>query len=257
MDLGLGGKRALVTGASYGLGFACARMLAAEGTSVTISARNVDTLEKAAQAIENDFQTKVARIAADLTLEDDLDHLAQSGPYDILLLSTGHPPTYPFSTATDEQWQTGYDLIINPVVKLSRRFLPAMKEKGYGRLIFIGSIFGLEPESSSVIQSTFRTGLNALSKCIATEYAPYGITANVLCPGYFSTPLVTTLAGQYAAQEGRPVEAVLDDWQQYAPGHMFGNPDDLGAFVCFLASMRGAFINGTSLTMDGGAIRSY
>lgn len=250
-------KRALVTGASYGLGFACARMLAGEGAEVTISSRNHDQLQKSAQSISEDFETNIRCIAADLTSETDLDRLGHSGPYDIVVVSTGHPPTYPFSEATDAQWQTGYDLIINPAIKLSRFFLPPMKQSSYGRLIFIGSIFGLEPEKSSVIQSTFRTGLNALSKCIASEYAPYGITANVICPGYFGTPLVSKLADQYSKQVGKPLESILDDWKSYAPVNEFGIPDDLGALVCFLASPKAAFINGTSITIDGGASRHY
>lgn len=257
MDLKLSNKKALITGASYGLGFGCARMLASEGANITISARDENQLEKSAAEIKKDFKVNVQTLSADMTSEEDLERLGKSGLYDIIVMSTGHPPTYPFSEATDEQWAAGYDLIINPAVKLPRYFLPHMQQQNYGRFIFIGSIFGLEPEKSSVIQSTFRTGLNALSKCIATEYAAHGITANVLCPGYFSTPLVTNLAGQYAVQGQTSLEAVLDDWKSYAPTNDFGVPDDLGALVCFLASPRGAFINGTSITMDGGASRHY
>lgn len=262
MELNLKGRHALVTGASYGLGYACARMLAAEGVHVVMNARDAKKLQDAAKQIEQDFGVKTATVAADLTQTGSYDEIKTAceksfGNIDILVLSTGHPPTHPFSSATDTQWETGYALILQPAVQLARRFLPDMVKNGYGRLIFIGSIFGLEPEASSVIQSTFRTGLNALSKCIATENAAHGITANVICPGYFETPLVTSLAGQYAQQQQTSTPAVLDDWKNYAPVKKFGDPDDLGRLVAFLSSPCAAFMTGTSLTFDGGAVRQY
>jgi 3-oxoacyl-[acyl-carrier protein] reductase len=260
MDLCLKGRKALVTGASYGLGYACARMLAAEGVNVALNARDAEKLQLASTCIETDFGVQTAAVAADLTQTESYDKIEAACKkafehIDILVISTGHPPTYPFSAATDTQWQTGYDLILQPAIQLSRRFLPP--EKGYGRIIFIGSIFGLEPEASSVIQSTFRTGLNALSKCIATENAAHGVTANVICPGYFETPLVTNLAGQYAQQQKKDTADVLEDWKSYAPVREFGDPDDLGRLVAFLSSPRAAFMTGTSVTFDGGAVRQY
>lgn len=262
MDLRLKGKIALVTGASYGLGNACARTLAEEGAEVVLCARNKDTLLAAADSISTSTNGVVHSIAADLTDSDQLENLAAealrvTGGIDILVLSTGHPPTYPFTVATDEDWKQGLELILYPAITLTRRLLPGMRERKFGRLIYIGSIFGLEPEPSSIIQSTLRTGLNAFSKCIATEAAADGVTANVVCPGYFETPLVTTLAGQYAKQEGRPVRDILEDWKCFSPVQKFGKPEDLGAFVALLASPRGEFFNGTSFTIDGGAIKQY
>ena len=119
------------------------------------------------------------------------------------------------------------------------------------------TIFGLEAEKTSVVQSTLRTGLNALSKCIASEVAGDGVTANVICPGYFDTPLVRELAQQYATAEHVSVDDVLSVWANYSPVKRFGKPEDLGALVAFLASPRGEFITGTTLTIDGGAVRQY
>lgn len=261
MELHLQGKNALVTGASYGLGFACAKALAQEGVSVTISSRDEERLNTAASELSAISTAAVITRAADLTSESELPLLIESaqtnGPIDILVVSTGHPPTYPFSVATDEQWQRGIDLILRPAIVLSRLVLKSMIERKYGRIIFIGSIFGLEPEKSSVVQSTLRCGLNALAKCMATENAPHGITVNVICPGYFDTPLVRELAKQYADSNQTSVEAVLQEWANYAPVQRFGKPEDLGALVAFLASPRGEFITGTTITIDGGAVRQY
>lgn len=262
MDLSLQGKTALVTGASYGLGFACARALAQEGVAVALCARNEEKIKAAAKDISDACRTKAVGIAADLTKEDDMKNFVeeakkQLGKIDILVVSTGHPPTHPFSIATNEQWSEGYDLVLRPPITLTRLVLEDMRHRRYGRIIYIGSIFGIEPEQSSVVQSTLRTGLNALSKCVATEVAGDGVTVNVICPGYFDTPLVRELAKQYATSENASVDEILSAWAAYSPVRKFGKPEDLGALVSFLASPRGEFITGTTITMDGGAVRQY
>lgn len=262
MDLQLQGKRALVTGASYGLGYACAKALAEEGVSIAICSRDEEKVKGAASQISEQTRTKTVGISADLTKEDDLKRVFTDaekflGGIDILVVSTGHPPTYPFSQATDEQWKLGEELVLRPPIVLSRLVLPAMKQQKYGRIIFIGSIFGLEAESSSVVQSTLRTGLNAMAKCIATEVAEEGVTVNVICPGYFETPLVENLALQYANAQKTTRAKVLEDWKKYSPVKRFGKPEDLGALVAFLSSSKAEFITGTTVTIDGGAVRKY
>lgn len=261
MNLDLQGKNALVTGSSYGLGFACAKVLAQEGAAVTICGRDPVKLQSAATDLAAFTSAKLATHVVDLTNENELPLLFETAqakaPVDILVVSTGHPPTHPFSVATDEQWQQGIDLILRPAIVLSRLALKSMVERRYGRIIFIGSIFGLEPEQSSVVQSTLRCGLNALAKCMATENAQHGVTVNVICPGYFDTPLVRELAKQYANTSDKAVETVLQDWADYAPVRRFGDPDDLGSLVAFLASPKGQFITGTTITIDGGAVRQY
>lgn len=262
MELGLTGKTALVTGASCGLGYACAKELSREGAKVAICSRDRDRIDAAATEISSETGHVVTAIAADLTNEEDLSRLldearAALAHVDILVLSTGHPPTYPFTSATDEHWDLGINLILQPAIKLTRGLLADMRQRKYGRLIFIGSIFGLEPQQSSVVQSTLRTGLNSFSKCIGTEAAADGVTSNVVCPGYFETPLITNLAQKYADEAGVPLQQTLDEWRNFAPSRKFGKPEDLGAFVSLLASPRGEFFNGTSIVIDGGAIKQY
>lgn len=262
MDLDLKGKTAVVTGASYGLGYACAQSLAQEGVDVVICSRDKQKITAAADSIKASSKARVLGVKADLTSKDDLHNLVSEakaflGHVDILVVSTGHPPTLPFTQATDEHWQVGNDMVLLPPIVLSRLVLPGMQEQKYGRIIYIGSIFGLEAEKTSVVQSTLRTGLNALSKCIASEVAGDGVTANVICPGYFDTPLVRELAQQYATAEHVSVDDVLSVWANYSPVKRFGKPEDLGALVAFLASPRGEFITGTTITIDGGAVRQY
>lgn len=260
MDLQLRGRSALVTAASYGLGYHCARALALEGAEVAICSRDRERIERAASEIGRESGSRVTGFSSDLTDKNAIGKLAAQanealGKIDILVLSTGHPPTFPFSRAADSDWARGIELILNPAIEVARAVLPGMQKRKYGRLIFIGSIFGLEPEASSIIQSTLRTGLNAFAKCIATEYAADNITANVICPGYFETPLVNELASKYAAEAGVTTEAILNDWRNFAPARKFGKPEDLGALAAFLASPRAEFVNGTTIVADGGALK--
>jgi NAD(P)-dependent dehydrogenase (short-subunit alcohol dehydrogenase family) len=140
---------------------------------------------------------------------------------------------------------------------ITKALLPEMRERKWGRLIYIGSIFGLEAEASSVIQSTLRAGLNAFAKCIATEFAVDGITSNVICPGYFDTPLVRELAAKYADESKTSIDSILDSWRNFAPCNKFGKPEDLASLIAFLSSPKAEFINGTTIVADGGAIKQY
>lgn len=262
MDLELKGKTALVTGASHGLGHACARVLAQEGADLVICSRKKDKIKAAANEISRKSGSKVIGLDCDLTKDDQMQKLVEStqrelGHIDILVVSTGHPPTYAFSKATDEHWSEGNALVLRPPIVLSRLVLESMRKRKYGRIIFIGSIFGLEAEKTSVVQSTLRTGLNALAKCIASEVAADGVTVNVICPGYFYTPLVKELAGQYAEMMNSTTEEILGTWQSFSPSKKFGKPDDLGALVAFLSSPRAEFITGTTVTIDGGAVKRF
>lgn len=262
MELNLSGKKALITGASYGLGYACARTLSMEGADVVLCSRNSEHVLAAVNSIKLDSNNSIFGIVADLTQKIEINRLLfeakkHLGKIDILVVCTGHPPTYPFSKATDDHWSQGLDLVLQPAIRLTRGVVEDMKEFEYGRIIYIGSVFGLEPEVSSVIQSTFRTGLNAFSKCVATEYASQGITANVICPGYFNTPLCTELAKKYSQETGKPVEEILKSWGDIAPIQKFGDPEDLGSLVAFLSSPKAKFITGTSIAIDGGFLRQY
>jgi 3-oxoacyl-[acyl-carrier protein] reductase len=272
MELDLRGKRVLVTAGSYGLGYACAKNLVLEGASVAICSRSADNVAAALNSISTEIENQESRprdqqgrifgFSCDLSIADELDKVVVKaktyvGDIDILVVCTGHPPTHPFSVASDKDWADGMNLILQPVITLSRSVLPHMEQQKFGRLIYIGSVFGLEPEKSSVIQSTLRTGLNALSKCIATEYAEVGVTANVVCPGYFDTPLCRNLSQQYAESLGKTSEEILEQWRKVAPQREFGDPDDLGALVAFLSSSKAKFITGTSISIDGGFLKGY
>lgn len=260
MDLKLDGKTAVVTAASEGLGYGCAETLVREGAHVVICGRSVEKLEKARQKLAA-IGGKIHAYQCDLSESDSLTGFIkkleeEKHVPDILVISTSHPPTKPFSQATLADWEKGHSLLIGPQVTLCQHFIPGMAEKEYGRIILIGSIFGREHEESSVIQSTYRTGLHGFAKCLAREYARYNITVNVVCPGYFDTPLVHRLAQQYADEKKVPVTNILDDWKTASPANRYGTLKEFGALVAYLASPLGGFVNGSAITIDGATTRS-
>lgn len=260
MDCALTDKLAVVTASSEGLGFACAESLIKEGVHVIICSRSQEKLDKATQKLSG-LEGKVTAYQCDLLDQSSIEGFIRTvennhrAP-DIVLISTHHPPTMPFSRANLEDWQRGHDLTIRPVILFGKAWLSKMQEKKFGRLIVIGSIFGKEHEESSVIQSTYRAGLIGLIKCIAREYAIDGISANIINPGYFDTPLVRNLAPQYARQDDRDVQDVLDEWRTSSPAGRFGRPDEIGSLAVYLASANSGFVNGEVITIDGAKARS-
>ncbi|NND64988.1 MAG: SDR family oxidoreductase [Gammaproteobacteria bacterium] len=261
MDLKLTDKTALVTGASQGIGFAGAKALADEGCLVTIAARDENKLHNSAKTIEDSCGKRPTCERVDLsdsasTAKLTKKYAGSKQDIDILVICTGHPSMPHFLDSTAEDWQAGQDLLLRPVVELCQAFLPAMRANKFGRIVAIGSIYGLESEESSVIQSTYRKALLGLIKCIARDNAAYGIGANVICPGWFDTPLVHGLADETGTKEKRSVKDVLDEWQQVPPAKRFGTMDEMGALVAYLSSPVSSFINGTQITIDGAQLRS-
>jgi len=251
---------ALVTAGSRGLGFACAQALAAEGAKVAITARHKKQLVGAARDLASHHKTTVVGIEADLTQERSLDRMVRQtekrlGDIDILVMGTGHVPSGSFGKVSDLDWQTGLNLTIRPAIILSRLILPRMRKRKFGRIIFLSSVFALEPDSGYVISSTYRAGLSAFAKCLSNEVAADGVTVNVIAPGYYDTPLLDELAAKKAATTGSSPKQILADWGKLSPTKRLGSPDELGAVVALLASPRSAFLQGVTLAVDGGFMK--
>lgn len=257
MNLDLTGRIALVTGASRGLGLACAHALAGEGATVAICSRDARHLADAATSILTATGKKVHAFKVDLTDIADVDRMLdrlrdELGSPDILVLSTGHPPVSSLHESTLEDWNSGWSLLLRPAIHLSKQLVPTMTERNYGRVVFVASIFALEPSPESVIQSTLRSGLLGLVKCMSRDHPGCNVTANVVCPGYFATPLVDELAASQAARTRQSAEAILRDWANLAPARRLGSPSEFGALVAFLASPISGYINGSVVRIDGG-----
>lgn len=261
MDLVVANKVALVTAASRGLGYACAKALSAEGASVAICSRSHERITSAALRIRNETGRAVFGFKADLTSEADLLALVEEtektvGGIDILVFNTGNPPAGSFFEIDDHAWEVGVALCLRAPMLLCRRLIPNMRTRRFGRIILLSSVFAREPDKAYVISSTLRSGLLGLAKCLARECAADGICVNTLCLGYFDTPLLRSLAAAEADRLGTTIESVWELWAAHSARKQVGNVREVGSLVSFLASEMAPNLTGAVLPFDGGGTKA-
>jgi 3-oxoacyl-[acyl-carrier protein] reductase len=263
MDLGLKGKKALVTGASAGLGAAVALELALEGASVIINSRSEERLEKAADKIEKTAGIRPETIVADIATEKGLATVRdvvcldnKKGSVDILFANTGGPPPGQFLDLPENTWSQSNDLLLNSAIQLTRMVLEGMIERRWGRLIYLTSISVLQPVDDLLLSNTYRAAVTAFCKTVSNNYARHGVTANCVCPGYTGTERLKNLAQKWADDAGKTVEEVLKGFGESSAVKRVGRPEELAALVAFLAGERAGFITGSSMAVDGGANRA-
>jgi len=262
MDLGLTGKVALVLAASKGLGRACAAALAAEGAYVAIGARNRLTLEKTAQAIQQDTGSRIFAIPVDVTKQEDLEAMVavaakEFGHIDILVNNAGGPPAGTFETLRDEQWQAAFEQNLLSAVRLTRLVLPFMKQREGGRIINIVSTSVKEPIDGLLLSNAIRMSVVGLAKTLSLEFAPFNITVNNVCPGRFLTDrLREGRTFQEKIERGVSEAEILKGIAQDIPMGRIGKPEELATLVAFLASQQAGYITGTTIQIDGGLVRA-
>jgi 3-oxoacyl-[acyl-carrier protein] reductase len=259
MELGLGDKVALVTGASSGLGLAVARELAAEGASVAIVARRRELLERAAAEITAHSRTRVLPISGDVRVPADVDRVCAAaaealGPVDILVANAGGPPSTLFATTSDAQYIAALELNLLASIRLARACVPVMRARKWGRVIFISSMAAKHPLPGLLLSNTARAGLLGFAKTLAGECAPDNVLVNTVLPGHFETARAVELAQMRAEREGRPVEALMADRARAIPLGRVGDSREFAAVVTFLASERASFVTGTAIQVDGGQV---
>lgn len=249
MKLGLEDRVALVMGASRGIGRAIAMALAREGAKVAIASRSSEKLEEAATEIGS----RVAPFAADAT---DLDRLGalpsevedKLGPIEILVLNTGGPP---FGGALDhelDEWESAYrSLVLAPRV-LAGALVPGMRERGWGRIVNVGSSSTREPIPGLNLSNAHRMAAVGFLKTLSREVAADGITVNTVATGRFATERLAEASGSLAGAEAGA--------KQEVPAARLGQPEEYGDLVAFLCSERAAYITGTVIPIDGGLLRS-
>jgi 3-oxoacyl-[acyl-carrier protein] reductase len=243
MDLGLRGRTAIVCGASSGLGLASAEALAAEGANVTMFARRREELELHADRIG------ALAVRGDVTNATDLERLVDRtlqafGGVDIVVWNSGGPPAIAPSTLEDDQLESAYELLLLPAVRLVRLTLPHLRKSPAGRIVLITSITVKEPVPHLVLSNAMRPGLTGWAKTLSREIGADGITVNCIAPGRIDTDRMTQLYGP----DGPPEEEL-----RQIPLGRLGTPAEFGAVVCFVASERASYINGTTVLVDGGA----
>ena len=243
MDLGLKGRRALVTGASSGLGLACARALAAEGVSVAIAARSAERLAAAAADIDGE----VVQIVADMSSPEGVAGLLvyaheAFSEIDILVANAGGPPAGNFTDTDIALYEPALRLNLLSTVELCKALVPEMQARAWGRVLAITSISVRQPIDRLILSNTARAGLTGFLKTLAGEVAGDGVTVNSLQPGSHATDRLRTVYGDDLAA----VTAGI-------PAGRLGDPADFGRIAAFLCSDSARFITGAAIPIDGGA----
>jgi len=253
MDLGLKGKRALVTGASAGLGAAAAMALAAEGAVVAINSRSRERLQTTAERIAAKAGHAPAIVMGDVSKDDDVRRITEeAGPIDILISNAGGPPPGQFLELPREQWREAADLVLFSAINLVRSVMDHMLRQRWGRVIFLTSVGVLQPIDELILSNSFRSAVTGLCKTLSNNYARDGVTFNCICPGYTATERLQSLAKSRAEVSGRTPQEVLQGFAEMIPARRVGQPDELGALVAFLAGEKAAYITGASIPIDGG-----
>ena len=264
MDLHLDDKTALVTGGSKGIGYGCADALAAEGCDLSICARHQDELEAAASELTDQHGVRVEPVVADLTDEDDIDHLVDAtidafGTVDILVNNAGTVGTPgPIEEVSTQEWRDLFELNVFAVVTLTRKVLPYMQEQGWGRIINISSENGEQPYPDMIHYSASKGALNNFGKALSKHVADDGILVNTVSPAFIETPLVSEMMEAAAEEQGISTEAAVEGFLEENRPHIelgrAGTIEEVGRLVAFLASEHASFINGSNYRVDGGSV---
>ena len=257
MDLGLRGKVALVVASSKGLGRAVAEELAAEGARIAMCARGEDELSRARDEIATNHDVDVIAIAGDVSRADDVERIANTalehfGHVDILVTNAGGPPSAKFEAINPDMWQKTVDQTLMSAINLTRRLLPQMRQRKWGRIINITSITVKQPVEGLMLSNSIRAAVTGFARTLANEVAQDGITVNNILPGYTRTERVEQLAEAIAGREGISADNARARWDSEIPMGRLGETHEFAALAAFLASERASYITGTSITVDGG-----
>ena len=262
MNLGLKGKRALVTGSTAGIGLATARGLAEEGAQVTINGRTVERVRAAVQTLERDVPgARVAGAAADLGRAEGCAALARQVPeLDILVNNVGVFEPKPFEEIPDEDWLRFFETNVMSGVRLTRHYLPGMRQRDWGRILFVSSESALQIPVEMIHYGMTKTAQIAIARGVAESLAGTGVTVNSVLPG----PTSSEGVGQFITRlaESKGTDAASAEREFFATARpssilqRFATTDEVAAMIVYLCSARASATTGAALRVDGGVVRA-
>jgi len=256
MDLGIKGKRALVTAASKGLGRGCAMALAEAGVDLVINARGAEALEAAATDLRG-FGVQVVTVCGDITSESGLQAvLAAAAGVDILVTNAGGPPPGSWESWTRADYLKAIEANMLTPIALMTALMPAMITKGWGRVVNITSQSVKAPIAQLGLSNAARAGLTGFVGGTSRQVAPFGVTINNLLPGIHDTDRATALDAAVIAARGITADVARAERSATIPARRYGTAAEFGATCAFLCSQHAGYIVGQNILLDGGAMNS-
>ena len=260
MDLQLTDRRALVLASSRGLGLGVATALVAEGAHVLLTGRDEARLATEAAGLTARGPGRADWVACDLTDDDAVATLVAAidqklGEIDILVNNSGGPAPGPVTSSQSTSWQSGFDVMVKPLIILTHTVLPRMRAQRWGRILTLGSSGIEQPIPNLGISNSLRSALAGWSKTLATEVAADGITANLLLPGRIHTDRVDELDAAAATRSGRTAAEIAAASRATIPLGRYGRVAEFAAVATFLVSGPASYVTGSISRCDGGMIR--
>jgi 3-oxoacyl-[acyl-carrier protein] reductase len=261
MDLGLKGRVAMIAASSKGLGRAVALELAKEGARIAMCSRNRYQLHAAAESIRTETGAEVYYAQCDVTRPEEVRSFVENtanrfGNIHILVTNAGGPPSGHFAGLRPEDWSAAFELNLMSVIRFCAEVIPHMQRNKWGRIINVASISVKQPVDGLMLSNSMRAAVIGFAKTLSNEMAQYNILVNNVCPGYMRTERVEELSTVMAEKKGVGKEKIVGAWEESIPLGRLGHPEEFAALVAFLASERAAYITGTTISVDGGIVKS-
>jgi NAD(P)-dependent dehydrogenase (short-subunit alcohol dehydrogenase family) len=261
MDLQLAGKTALVTGSTAGIGYATAKALLKEGAHVIINARTQESVDKAVASLKESTGHTPMTFVGDLSKADDAARLAKAYPnVDILVNNVGRFISKEFTQTTDQDWYETFELNVMSGVRLARYYLPGMKQRNWGRIIFISSESALQIPVESIHYGMSKAAQIAVARGLAESVAETGVTVNSILPGPtrdLEDPRAAAMAQRMGAKSVEEMEQQF--FKTRRPTSLikrFAHPDEVASLVVYVASPLSSATTGAALRVDGGVVKS-
>lgn len=256
MDLGLEGRRAIVCGASRGMGRAIAVMLATEGAAVTLVARDRTALEETASLVRVRTGRDATAVAADLTRDEDRQRIFAACPQpDILVNNGGGMPPGDFRDWDRAHWIAGVDMMMLAPIEMIRLAVDGMSERGFGRIVNIVSRSVKNPQAEMGLSNAARSGLVAFSSGLARQLVARNVTINNVLPGIIDSAAQHAHVHDLSRMTGRSYDSIWAERAAANPAKRFGDVEEIAAAVAFFCSHKAGFMTAQSLLVDGGDYR--
>lgn len=257
MDVDLSGKRAVVTGASLGIGAATVEMLADHGASVAFCARSQEAVDRQASYRPPSGSGSVEGYTADMGDADSVAAFltaaeAEGGPADILVNNVGASPSRNFLYMTDDDWAELFELNLLSAVRCTRHCLPHMRSQRWGRVVMVASNAAFYPGAALIDYGATKAAMVATGKALAGKYGADNVLVNSVLPGLIHTAMWERAAGEVAEATSTTADAVIAANSKAVPVGRYGTSEEVASVITFLCTPAASYVNGAALTIDGG-----